>query len=112
VGNDVSDGSFLVSPVRITEPAAGQTLSGGNSVSVAWDASPVILPASVIVSWTDPTTTGWRRIYSSPGNPGSCTWAVPAVSRSGVKVRVQFYNSSGAVMAQDVLTGLTISTAP
>ncbi|MBI2908917.1 MAG: hypothetical protein HYX92_14840 [Chloroflexi bacterium] len=89
--------SFVVSAdstaptVTVNSPNGGESLTGGSSATITWNATDNVTAASLLTIDLSYSTNGgssWTSIATGESNDGAYIWTVPSINSSSVLVRV------------------------
>jgi exopolysaccharide biosynthesis protein len=99
VAEDQSDGPFTIEVASVISPNGGETLYGGDVVSIDWQTYQTVKEvAKVVLKYTFNGGKKWKTIETITGdNPGTYLWTVPAVpeEKDKCKVMVQLKDEKG-----------------
>jgi hypothetical protein len=105
VAQDQSDGPFTIEVLRVISPNGGETVSGGDVVSIDWETHQTIKAvAKVVLKYTFNGRKKWKTIETITGdNPGTYLFTVPEVTktRAKCKVGVKLKNKKGKSIGSD-----------
>jgi hypothetical protein len=108
VGEDISDSTFTIEVVKLTDPDGGETLTSGNLYIITWTTYATKNPvANTKLFYSINGGSTWKLIKTASGNPGSYNWTVPAVTttKTQCKVKVVLKDSGGVTVGSDVSDG-------
>src|SRR3989339_39223 len=87
----------------LSGPIDGGTYDAGNTVSLSWNAGGLgVSYAKLSLSINGGTS--WTTIADQKPTSGSVSWAVPSVTTSQAKIKVEGTNTSGSTMASTIST--------
>ncbi|WP_221250081.1 multicopper oxidase domain-containing protein [Desulfuromonas versatilis] len=104
LANDVSNAPFTITPgtppsvLAVVSPNGGETLAGGSSFNIEWDAQAGA--ASYLVRYSTNGGASWLPIASTAGT--NFNWTVPSADSANCLLRVTAYAAGGAWLANDV----------
>ncbi|MFH2062917.1 MAG: hypothetical protein ABIJ46_02060 [bacterium] len=85
----------------LSGPIGGSSYNAGDSVSLSWNAGGAgVSNAKLSLSTNDGST--WTTISADRPTSGSMSWAVPNVTTSQARLKVEGINTSGSVLASTV----------
>ncbi|OIO52218.1 hypothetical protein COY93_04290 [Candidatus Uhrbacteria bacterium CG_4_10_14_0_8_um_filter_58_22] len=87
----------------LSGPVDGGTYDAGSTVSLSWNAGGLGVSYAKISLSTNGGTS-WTTIVDQQPTSGSMSWAVPSVTTSQAKLKVEGTNASGSTMAYTVST--------
>ena len=105
--SDVSDSAFSIPEITVTSPNGGETWFAGESRSVTWTSAAV--SGNVDIHWSANGWENWNEERAGYANVGSYLWAIPSVTSTQCRVRVQESGDNGAEDGSD--NGFTIIDA-
>jgi hypothetical protein len=107
VGEDMSDSTFTIEVVKVTDPDGGETLISGTSHTITWLSNATTRPvASVKLFRTTNGGSTWTLIKTLTSNPGSYNWTVPNVSSSNCRVKLVLKDAGGVTVGSDISDGV------
>ena len=105
VAEDQSDSPFSIEVISVISPNGGETLYGGDVVSIDWQTHQTIKEvAKVVLKYSLKGGKKWKTIETITGdNPGTYPWTVPFVSvaKNKCKVVVQLKDEKGKGIGSD-----------
>ncbi|BCR06700.1 hypothetical protein DESUT3_37690 [Desulfuromonas versatilis] len=98
---DVSNGVFSITTLRVDSPNGGEILTGGITTNISW--TDPAGAASYLLRYSLNGGATWNPIASVTGT--SFAWTVPSADSANCLVRVTAYGAGGAWLANDVSDG-------
>jgi hypothetical protein len=108
-GSDVSDTPFKIEVLKLNSPNGGEWLKSGQHYSIEWDTFETAKNvAKVMLKYTKNGGRTWEKIKNINGsNPGSYSWAIPALpnTKSKCKVKVELFDINAKSLGKDFSDG-------
>jgi hypothetical protein len=109
VGEDISDSTFTIEVVKLTDPDGGETLTSGSRYNITWQTNGTIRPvASTKLFRSMNGGSTWTLIKTITGNPSNYYWIVPTVTvpKTRCKIKVVLRDSGGVTVGSDISDGV------
>lgn len=103
VSRDTCDAPFaLVSPLDITAPNGGESITVGAAFNITWTVRPTTPTTGRASLWYQPdVSTAWSLIAEVDPALGSFAWTAPAAPTSAARIAMTLYDTAGNPLGSD-----------